>query len=44
MEMCNSCGIVFDDKECPCCSLKDQVKDLESEVERLRNELDEKEN
>jgi len=37
MYYCNSCDIAHEEKTCPLCEAKEEIKSLEEEIERLNN-------
>ena len=37
MYYCNSCDIAHEEKICPLCEAKEEIKSLEEEIERLNN-------
>lgn len=37
MYYCNNCDIAHEEKNCPLCETKEEVKRLEKEIERLNN-------
>ena len=41
MEICKECWIVYDERHCPLCTAKDEIKRLERENEKLEDELKE---
>jgi len=40
MDVCTDCDIAYNDRKgCPLCRANDGIKDLEKEIERLKEEL-----
>jgi hypothetical protein len=37
MNYCNGCDIAHEEKNCPLCEAKKEIKYLEQEIERLNN-------
>jgi len=37
MNYCNNCDIAHEDRDCPLCEAKEEIKSLEQEIERLNN-------
>ena len=38
MYYCNSCDIVHEERDCPLCDAKEEIKRLEQEIEDLNNQ------
>jgi rubrerythrin len=37
MYYCNECNIAYEEKNCPLCEAKEEIKSLNKEIERLNN-------
>lgn len=37
MNYCNNCDIAHEERDCPLCQAKEEIKSLEQEIERLNN-------
>jgi hypothetical protein len=37
MNYCNNCDIAHEERDCPLCEAKEEIKSLEKEIDRLNN-------
>jgi hypothetical protein len=37
MYYCNDCDIAYEEKNCPLCEAKEEIKSLENEIDRLND-------
>lgn len=40
MNYCNNCDIAYEEKNCPLCEAKSEIKSLEKRIEELESQLD----
>ena len=38
MNYCNNCDIVYEERDCPLCEAKQEIKSLEQRIEELERE------
>lgn len=44
MRYCNNCDIAYEERRCPLCEAKDEIRELSDKIEELTEKLAESEN